>query len=476
MKNILNILNLNLFIKYKYFLYFFIIAIPLAFLSIFFYPKTELIVAVSKKTMEKLDENGKVRKEEQENIYYTLQEKLEKQGIKLIFKAEDKVEHAKPLLKFLVDDPAIDFTISKNWGGKLSVEESKKALSLGAIRCSPFYFIVKKNNKDIRLIKDLKGKKIAFWSSPEGKKNPVFTKGGDKATEYSSDILLENIFKIAGVTEENSQLINYWPNNISANDDWDIFISSSIPLKHDLKKYKQDFYNALLDREIKFLELEDIEGLSKNLPQTKLIQVPKSLFEPENNFPSQSFKTLGLTTSVFINKNLDPSHILILSEVLKEMFDKPGKFSQKNEYPNFSATEIFEPSTVAEKFYKEGENSFLKSYFPPVFSAFLAKLLFVLAPIFFIIIPLTTISPAILKKYFQMKINKYYEEIYSIEKSLEDSTISDHKFIKLRLDRLDDQVRSDQFSLVHDDFVQQIFIVREHIAMIHKKIARMNLK
>lgn len=74
-----------------------------------------------------------------------------------------------------------------------------------------------------------------------------------------------------------------------------------------------------------------------------------------------------------------------------------------------------------------------------------------------------------------MKINKYYEEIYSIEKSLEDNDISDHKLIKLRLDHLDEQVRNTKFPLVHDDFVQQIFIVREHIVMIHKKIARMNL-
>jgi hypothetical protein len=80
-----------------------------------------------------------------------------------------------------------------------------------------------------------------------------------------------------------------------------------------------------------------------------------------------------------------------------------------------------------------------------------------------------------LKKYFQIKINRYYEEIYSIEKSLDDNFISDHKLIKLRLDHLDEQVRSAKFSLVHDDFVQQIFIVREHIVLIHKKIARMNL-
>ena len=467
-------INLNFFIKNKYFLYFIIIAIPLAFSFIFFYPKTELTIAANHNTLKMLDENGKIRKEHEKTRNYILQEKLEKQGIKLIFKAQDSLENAKPLLEFLIDDPTIDFTFSSNWGGSLSPEESKKVLSLGAVSVSPFYFIVK-NNSNIKLIKDLKGKKVAFWTSPEGKKNPVFTIGGDKASQFSSDIFLEQIFKLANVTAENSKLINYWPNKISANDDWDIVLSSNRPPKKGSNSYNQDFYKALMDGKVKFLNFEDIEGLSNNLPHTKLLLIPKSSFEPENNYPSQSFKTLGTTTSVFINKNMDPSHIIILSGVLKEMYEKPTRYAQKNEYPNFSAIEMFEPSIVAEKFYKEGESSFLENYFPPVFSAFIKKLLFILAPILFIIIPLTTILPGVLKKYFQMRINNYYEEIYSIEKFLDDNVIFDHKLIKLRLDQLDEEVRSAKFSLVHDDFVQQIFIVREHIVMIHKKIARMNL-
>ena len=475
MNKIMKISNLKILIKYKYALYFFITAIPLAFFSVFFYPKTELTIAVTDKTMKMLDESGRIRKEHEESMYYILQEKLDKQGIALKFKAEANDESAKPLLEFLVNDPTIDFTFAKNWGGKLSSEESKKALSLGATRVTPFYFIVKNNTSDIKLIKDLKGKKIAFWSSPEGKKNPVFTIGGDKATEYSSDIYLEKVFKIAGVTAENSKLMNYWPKKISATDDWDVLLAGNTPTIKESSSMNENIYKSLLKNEIKFLEFDDIEAISKNLPQTKLLQIQQSLLEPENNYPRQSFRTLGITTSAFVNKNMDPSHILILSEVLKDMYEKPGKFSQKNEYPNFSAIEMFEPSTVAEKFYKEGENSILKNYFPPVFSAFIAKLLFILAPIFFVIIPLTTIFPDTLKKYFQMKINKYYEEIYSIEKSLEDNDISDHKLIKLRLDHLDEQVRNTKFPLVHDDFVQQIFIVREHIVMIHKKIARMNL-
>jgi surface polysaccharide O-acyltransferase-like enzyme len=97
-----------------------------------------------------------------------------------------------------------------------------------------------------------------------------------------------------------------------------------------------------------------------------------------------------------------------------------------------------------------------------------------LAPIFFIAIPLYTLLPGALKKYFERKINQYYEEIYELEKIIRNNDAAEHNSIKTRLDLLDEEVRSTKFPFFHDEFVQQIFIVREHIALIQKKLARIN--
>jgi hypothetical protein len=73
-----------------------------------------------------------------------------------------------------------------------------------------------------------------------------------------------------------------------------------------------------------------------------------------------------------------------------------------------------------------------------------------------------------------MRINKYYEEIYSIEKILENNDITQHKTIKIRLELLDEKVRSIKFPLLQEEFVQQIFIVREHIVLIQRKLEHKN--
>ena len=74
-----------------------------------------------------------------------------------------------------------------------------------------------------------------------------------------------------------------------------------------------------------------------------------------------------------------------------------------------------------------------------------------------------------------MKINKYYEEIYNIEKIIDENNILDIDQINNKLQKLDFVVRNIKFPLVHDEFVQQIFIVREHILLIQRKLNRIRL-
>jgi hypothetical protein len=467
-------LKLDYIFQYKYQLYIILLLIFFITSVIFLYPKTELTMGVGRWVLEMLDENGKIRKENEKNGYYLLQNKLKEKGINLIYKSQDSDQSAKPLLQFLVENPQkIDFTFADNWGGEFPISSVKMVSSLGTIAVTPFIFIVRSPTK-IHHLKDLKGKKIAFYSSPEGRSTPVFTNANEKASAYSSDIFLEKFFKLAGVTIDNSKLINYWPNKISINDDWDILLAYNHPLPNGSRSLNEDLYKGLLKHEIKFLEFDDAEAIVKNLPQSKLLKIPQSLFNPKDNYPDESFKAIGITSSVYVQNNMDPSHVLILSQVLKDLYGRPGYFKIKDEYPNFSAIEMFEPNQVAVKYYQEGENSILNRYFPPIFSAFLGKLLFILAPILIIAIPLTTVIPGALKKYFQLKINNYYNEIYSIEKIVDDGNHLDFELIFDRLEKLDFIVGNIKLPLVHDDFVQQLFIVREHIFLIRRKLDRIH--
>jgi hypothetical protein len=458
--------------QYRHICFWMLVIVVTILAAIASYPKTAVTMAVHTRVLKMLDKDGNVLPEFSDRELAKIQKKLHEKGVELLFSAQNGNENEKSTLEYLVSNPKkIDFAIYGNYGGHFSDSIKEKITSLGVVRTKPFYFLVKKGS-NIRLLKDLKGKKIAFWTSPEGSAHPAFTLGGDKASPYSSDQFLEKFFDLAGVTAENSTLINTWPKPISLQQNWDVAINPTPPpdKKNRLDDMMDvDVYKAVLEGNVKYLEFEDIEAIGKNLSEYKLVKISKSLMDPAKNYPPENFITLGVTESVFAPKNLDSSLVLILSEALRGVYDSPTKLATKGEYPNFSSTQTFPPNKVSEKFYHDGDSSILKKYFSQTLAAFIEKLIFILAPLFLVIYPLMTFLPKALSNYCQSKVTKYYKEIYSIEEMLK-SDMCDHGLIQVRLDQLDKELGDLKLPLIHDQFVQEIFIVREHIEMIKRKL------
>jgi TRAP-type uncharacterized transport system substrate-binding protein len=460
------------FSKYKWLLLFSITFALIIYSAISYYPKTTLTMAVHTSWLEFLDKDGQVKAEYNYDNNYQLQKILKESGVKLIFKAQENNEHEKSQLEFLVThQDELDFTSYLNLGNRLPIQAGNELNSIGIYGVTPYFFIIKSNKSNIRLLKDLKGKKIAFWTSPEGSEKPVFTKGGDKASPYSDDIILEQLFKLAGVTADNSDLINVWPGKLSMTQDWDIFISQVAIPSSENSQFHKDLYPALLKGEIKYLEFEDIQAIPKLYPHFKVVNLPKSVLSTTDSIPKESLNTIAATKSYFIKKDLDSSLVMILTEAIQKIYSKPRILAQKDEFPNFSSIENFPASPIAEKFYREGGNdSFLNHYFSPTFAAFIKKLLFILAPVFLIAYPILHFSPQILRIYGKYRIANWYKEIYQIEDSLEKAIPEIYSSIELRLSELEKNLRDFKAPLIHSQFVQEIFIVREHIDMIRKKL------
>jgi hypothetical protein len=257
---------LDLISQYKNILFWLVVVIAIALTAIASYPKTTLSMAVHTGVLKLIDKEGRVSPGYEKYFPFLVRKKLEESGVSLKFIAQDSNEIEKSQLEFLVNStPKIDFTVYGNYGGKLPENVLKNFNSIGIVNVQPWYFYVKKNNGPIHLAKDVQGKKIAFWTSPEGSKNPTFTKGGDKASPYSDDLFLEQFFGLSGVTPENSTLMNVWPKPISFTQEWDIAISPSLPSAKGGDTMSADMYQALLEHKISFFEFEDIESISRNL-------------------------------------------------------------------------------------------------------------------------------------------------------------------------------------------------------------------
>ena len=335
----------------------FLISLGLSFY--YLYPKTSIIFLIYS---DYLDQDGNLIPELKEDSLYKIQEKLAEKGIKLIFKAQTgELDHQVSLDDFFFKNPqSYDVTEIENFKEDIPKALNSSFKSLGVISRYPILFLEKSDRSHIRLLKDLNRKKITYSASPE---------------EGNRSFMLSEVLRLSGADLKSKNIINIWPNKLMMNADWDILYTNYYP--YDWATINPELYQSFLKGKIRFVNFEDAEALPINITTLELKDIPKSSYETSYGLPSENIRIPMVTTSVIVNASLDPSLVLILSEVLKDIYGKPDLFlAKKGEFPYFSDVEYFEPHPIARKIYKEGNQSLLAKYFPPTFAAFLEKLIF----------------------------------------------------------------------------------------------------
>ncbi|MEO0047554.1 MAG: hypothetical protein RLZZ410_513 [Pseudomonadota bacterium] len=436
----------------------FITVIGLIAIFYFYYPKSVVTLGVSVGDLE----NGQPKAN---SGYEKLQKHLAQNGVELRFKTQLDLATQKPNLEFLINDPEVDFVYARNTGAPMPDSVVEQFSSLGSIYKSAVWFYVKSGKSDIKKLKDLKGKKIIFWSTPEGNEKPVFSSKDAKASIYSSDYVLETIFNKAGITPENTQIKNIYPDKVKFSQDWDVWVAFSLPSK---TSNTSDLWNEYIDGRIQLLQLEDLEGVSRGLSYVKFGRLPASAHLTNLGLPKQDTSYLAYTTNVIVRNDLDPSIVMLISEFLKKNNSAQSLINDKDEYPNFSQTGSFKPNKTAEDFYAHGR-PFLSQHLSPGLSAFILKILLILVPALTILWPITHFVPAVYHFYVKHKITHWYSDLEFIERNYLKADEDTRIMMKNQIQEIEMALQEMKFPIMHLHYVQELFIAKEHVELIRKR-------
>ena len=367
-------------------------------------------------------------------------------------------------LEYMNQHPEIDFVIEGNYGGKFDNETLEKFNSIGSVANFPIFFFVKTGSKvKIDHLEDLRGKKIIFWSTPEGKDN---FKDDQTPSPFSSDTLIKNIFKELDITYKNTKIINPYPNAATMDMDWDVLITNQLP---DVDDESIQLSKEFKSGKISFLEFADIYGIQKKMPILKVQTITQSSYDPSKNIPKQNINYLTTTNSIIVKKDLDRNLIFALTDAAKESFSESSFLNEKNEFPSLSRSQSFEPNEYAEEYYKEGK-PILYKYFPQNIASFLTKLLIIFIPLVTIILPIYEFFPKLYEWYAKEKITHWYHFLDKIEKQFRSADIEGVKNFLIEIEELDVKISNLHFPILHKDFVQQIYILREHLQLVKTKL------
>ncbi|QWD80524.1 hypothetical protein ICV01_04250 [Polynucleobacter sp. MWH-Spelu-300-X4] len=431
----------------------------LALVFYFYYPKS--VVTVGVQTTQLVNGQPKPK-----STLEKLKKYLGENGIELRFKTQADAATEKPNLEFLINDPEVDFVYSSNTGAKLPDDVVERYSSLGAVSKGAILFYVKAGKNNIKNLKDLKGKKIIFWSTPEGNEKPAFSSKEAKASIYSSDYTLESIFKQVGITPENTNLINVWPQKVNMTQDWDVWITlGGLPGK-DAQSH--DLWNQISAGQVELLSLDDLEGVSRRLSHLQFSRLPASAHIPSKAIPNKDINYLATTSYVIVSNDLDPSIVMILAEYQKKFASEQSVLSDKDEFPNFSQMGAFKPNKTAEDFYAHGR-PFLSQHLSPALSAFILKILLILVPMLTILWPLAHFLPSIYHFYVKHKITHWYKDLEFIERNYLKADLATRQMMKDKIDEIQMGLQEMKFPVMHLHYVQEIFIAKEHVELIRKR-------
>ncbi|MDO8991196.1 MAG: hypothetical protein Q7U91_16345 [Sideroxyarcus sp.] len=428
-----------------------------------FYPGTTLVVGVNS---DQVDANGNLKNEK--GPLAKIKNQLAAQGVRLKIKTQSNKKEEKSTLEFLVEDPEVDWVVARNSGAEFDEDLYERFSSLGVISYSPLVFFEKTGKARIKKLKDLRGKKIIFRAAPEGNEIPAFTSAAAKVSPYSNNYIIQNFFDMAGITPENTKLINTWPDQITDKGDWDVYITFGFPSERNSSK---GIYPALLSGKIDFLQLDDLDAVAKKLSYLSVQKLPASAMVPAQAIPAADVRYLSTTSSVLAKANLDRTLVMILAEALDKVYAPANLTRAKDEFPNFRSTETFKPNPVAEEFYKSGR-PLLGKYFPLVVAGLLGNMLVVLIPIVTVVWPIAHFFPSLYRIYVRRKVTPWYKKLEFIERNCDVQSEDLRNDLKRQLHEVEKGLLAIKLPLMYGAYVQDVFNAKSHVELVKSKLYR----
>ena len=444
----------------------------LAFLGTVIYLMNPPSTVVQLMSIKSLDPETGLPDKKRFQPFYQLKDSLTQKGITLTVTTQAKLgrdEADEQALTGLFVEKKIDadFVIAANTGAPLPEQVRKDFSSIGAIRITPILMFAKKGNHGIKTGKDLVGKKIVIWTTPEGHDYSKESFMDIKASPYSTDYVVRDLLSKFGITSKNTKITNAWPNPVSMDGDWDVWVTTGRP-KKDSRSSGQIF-DAVEQGKLDLLDLQDIDGISRNLRHLRPLKIPASTYNVANGVPAKDIHTLGISREVVVRNDLDTSLILGLAEAIDDVYSEPSELWERNEFPNFSQYSQFSPNAVALRYYKEGL-PFLNKYFSSKPTNFLARLAVVMIPLITILYPLFSFLPKIYRFFVERKLARYYKDLEDLEKRILAANQSDMQRILEAINAIENGIVSLKIPLFHESYVQDMFHARGHIQLIKQKL------
>ncbi len=333
-------------------------------------------------------------------------------------------------------------------GGMSSSSEAPNLLSLGSITYTPLWVFYRSGNTFDDL-SQLKGKRIAI--GPEGSGSRKFWLDLPKASQE-----IDEPTALFNLTDEAA--------NKALKEGR---VDAVITLGTADNVFVQDLLHS---ESVKLMSLSQAEAYTRVFPTLSHVILPKGVVNLAKKLPASDIHLLSATTNLVVRDTMHPALMYLLLDAAAEIHGGPGWVNKAGEFPA-PKVQDFPLSDQAERFYKTGR-PFLLDYLPFWVAVFLDRIVKILFPVAIILFPLMRIMPWLYSWRNRSKLYRWYGELKYLELEVSEhphtNRLSDYS---AKLDHIEASVKKIKVPLA---FYRELYILREHIALVRERVIRLD--
>jgi TRAP-type uncharacterized transport system substrate-binding protein len=218
---------------------------------------------------------------------------------------------------------------------------------------------------------------------------------------------------------------------------------------------------------INLMSFRQAAGYVRKFRFLSRLTMPEGSLDLATNYPPHPYDLIGPTVELVARKELHPALSDLLIAAAREVHGGPALFRDAGEFPAPLAKD-FPISADAERYYKSG-GQFLYKRLPFWLASLVDRTLVVILPLLVLIVPASRLAPAVYRWRVRSRIYRWYGSLMSLEREgLARPTEENLQRILHRLDEMQAAINDVRTPLAYAD---QLYVLREHIAMVRARLA-----
>ncbi len=224
--------------------------------------------------------------------------------------------------------------------------------------------------------------------------------------------------------------------------------------------------NALWNPDLKLMSFESADAYVRRVPYISKLTLPEGTIDLAGNIPAHDVTLIGTTAMLVARDDFPTALVDLLVDTARVLHSGKGYFETAGEFPGITPVD-FPVSDAAERHKRFGP-SFLHRYFPYWIATFMERLIVVMLPLLFLLVPLFNFLPQILRWRVRSRIFRSYGELKLLEKDVDARTGT--LPIAQWLAELDNIERAAEHIKAPVSFASEAYTLREHIGFVRRVV------